>query len=400
MKKICVLKNTIQDYAWGSRTDISEFLGEPTPAEKPQAEMWMGAHPKAPSQVLDDGNWKSLLDLIDRSPEEILGKQVAEKYDGKLPFLLKVLAAAKPLSIQAHPTLDQAKEGFAREQGLGIPLSTANRNYKDANHKPETTCALTPFWALNGFRKIDEMVTLLGEVCPSELAEEIDDLKAHSDPDGLKRFFSSIMTMDGTRQKSAVEEAVGYALEHREQNPVYGWMMRLNSEYSGDIGVLSPILLNLVKLLPGQATFLHAGQLHAYLEGFGIELMANSDNVLRGGLTPKHIDVPELLKILNFTEKEVDILAPQESGGGESVYPSEVDEFQLSVINLDSNGSYNSSTDRNIEIMICASGMASVKDRASGEILELNKGVSILVPAAGEGYSIEGEVTLYKATVA
>jgi mannose-6-phosphate isomerase len=399
MREICFLKNPIQDYAWGSHRAIPELLGEPSPSERPQAELWMGAHPKAPSEILVHGGWRPLPELIGKSPLEILGRRVAEKFSGQLPFLFKVLAAARPLSIQVHPNLDQAKAGFARENTLGIPLTAPNRNYRDNNHKPEIICALTCFWALNGFRRIKDMVSMLKEINPSELSESINAFQARPDRDGLKRFFGTVMTLERPRQQSAVADAVAFAEARADEDPVFEWIRRLHAQYPGDVGVLSPVLLNLVKLEPGQAMFLEARQLHAYLEGVGIELMANSDNVLRGGLTPKHIDVPELLNTLNFAEKDVVILAPEAQGESERIYPSEPEEFRLSVITVGSSTPYTSPEDRSIEIMICTSGKASVKNLESGEMIELNRGKSILVPAAVPKYSIEGQATLYKASV-
>lgn len=399
MKETCVLKNTIQEYAWGSHTAISQLLGEPTPSEKPQAELWMGAHPNAPSLVQVDGNWKPLPELIEKHPTEILGKRITKKFGGKLPFLLKVLAAERPLSIQAHPNLDQAKEGFKRETDLGIPLTAPNRNYKDDNHKPEIISALTPFWALNGFRRIEKTISLFKAINSFELLQEIKDLEAHPDSEGLKRFFGSVMTMEKSRQKKAVKEAIGFANKHSGKDPVFEWMLKLNAEYPGDIGIFSPLFLNLVKLKPGQAMFLDAGRLHAYLDGLGIELMANSDNVLRGGLTPKHIDVPELMKILDFKQKEVEILTPKKQAENEYTYESKTEEFRLSVIRVDANASYSSPDDRSIEIMICLEGRASLKNLESNKTLEIKKGTSLLIPAAVNQYSIKGEATLYKASV-
>jgi mannose-6-phosphate isomerase len=399
MKEICILKNPIQNYAWGSHTAIAELLSKPTPSGKPQAELWMGAHPKAPSEVLVDGSWHSFLELIERSPVEVLGKGVVENFGGKLPFLFKVLAAAKPLSLQAHPDLDQAKEGFMRENSLGIPLTASNRSYRDDSHKPETICALTPLWVLNGFRKIDDMVCTLKEINPSGFSENIKDLEARPDSAGLKGFFSTIMTMEEPRRQRAVIDAVGVAEKRAHEDPVFAWMVRLHAQYAADIGVLSPVLLNLVKLDPGQAMFLHAGELHTYLEGTGIELMANSDNVLRGGLTSKYIDVPELLRILKFREKDITVLIPEEQSGGELTYPSDADEFRLSAVPVDQGTSYTSPEDRSIEIMMCISGTASVKDLERDKGLELEKGMSILVPAAVRQYRIEGEAILYKASV-
>ena len=399
MRKIGLLKNTIQEYAWGSRTAILELLGQSVPADKPQAELWMGAHPKAPSQVFFDGIWRSLPAVIQESPEETLGQKVAARFSNELPFLFKVLAAAKPLSIQAHPNKEQAWQGFARENELGIPFDAPHRNYRDDNHKPEIICALTPFWALNGFRRIEETLSLLEEAKIAGLTEIVSFLRSHSNRDGLKKFFNHLMTMDSGKQGKIVEQAVNFAEKQTPEEPVWMWMIKLNEEYPGDMGVLSPIFLNLVRLEPQQAMYLPAGELHGYLAGVGIELMANSDNVLRGGLTPKHIDVQELLAVLNFIDGDLKILSPKNLTSGEAIYNTEAEEFILSVIRVSKEAPFSSLRDRSVEMMICTEGEVSVTDLSAGDITLLTKGTSILVPAAVEQYRIEGDGILYKAAV-
>ena len=399
MRKIGLLKNSIQEYAWGSKTAIPDLLGQPGPADEPQAELWMGAHPKAASQVYCDGQWRSLLEVIDEDPEEILGDEAARKFSNQLPFLFKVLAAAKPLSIQAHPNKGQAKEGFVRENQLGVPLDSANRNYRDDNHKPEIICALTPFWALNGFRQVKEILRLLEEIKDPSLAEALSILRNHAKREGLKRFFNHLMIMEAKKQRQIVEEAVAYAEGRTDEEPVWTWIVKLNEQYPGDMGVLSPAFLNLIQLEPQQALYLPAGELHAYLEGVGIELMANSDNVLRGGLTPKHIDVQELLNILSFSEVKLDILLPKKVASGEAVYKTETAEFVLSIIETSKGAPFKSDRKRSVEIMICTQGEAGVTDLGDGDTTGLTKGTSIIVPSAVNQYRIEGEATIYKATV-
>ena len=399
MRKIGLLKNTIQEYAWGSRVAIPELLGQSIPADTPQAELWMGAHPKAPSQVLADGLWRSLQEVIQESPEETLGQKVAARFSNKLPFLFKVLAAAKPLSIQAHPNKEQAEQGFARENELGIPLDAVHRNYRDDNHKPEIICALTPFWALNGFRRIEETLNLLEEAGIPDLAEIVSLLRSHSNRDGLKEFFNHLMTTDSGKQGKIVEQAVNSAEQRTPEEPLWMWMIKLNEEYPGDIGVLSPLFLNIVRLEPQQAMYLPAGELHGYLKGVGIELMANSDNVLRGGLTPKHIDAQELLAVLNFTDGDLNILSPKNLTSGEAIYRTEAEEFVLSAIRINEEASFSSPRDRSVEMMMCTEGEVSVTDLSAGDITLLTKGTSVIVPAAVEQYSIEGDGLLYKAAV-
>lgn len=399
MSGICLLKNTIQEYAWGSCTAIPELLGNDSPASTPQAELWMGAHPKAPSKVKCNGKWQSLLELIDKNPQGILGEKVAQKFKNRLPYLFKVLAAGKPLSIQAHPSLGQAKEGFERENRLGIPLDASNRNYKDDNHKPECICALSAFWALNGFRKIPDMISLMDKICPSGLKKDLNLFRQKADSDGLKHFFQTVMTMDRKSQKRVVDDAVKNAQPVKGDNKAYQWMINLYKEYPSDIGVLSPIILNLICLEPGQALFLPAGTLHAYLDGVGIELMANSDNVLRGGLTPKHVDVKELLNVLNFEERDVNILKMEKINPCEHRYESHAQEFSLSVIAVKTDTGYYSPDKRCVEILLCTDGDAVVVDFAENNSVDIKKGMSILIPAVVEKYSIKGDAVFYKAAV-
>ncbi len=399
MHTIKLLKNTIQNYAWGSPTAIPELLGEQNPSHEPRAELWMGAHPKAPSFVNYDGHWLSLAELIAEYPQEILGHTVALAFDNKLPYLFKVLAAARPLSIQAHPSLNQAKEGFGRENDQGIAMDAPNRNYKDDNHKPECICALSPFWAMYGFRNIPEILALMGKSCPVALAGDLDLLKKRPDPAGLKRFFTSLMTMDSPRQNQLVDEAVQNAQQYSDEDIAFHWITRLSNEYPTDIGVLAPLLLNLIELKPGEALFLPAAELHAYLEGVGLELMANSDNVLRGGLTPKHIDVPELLKVLSFESRPVNILKAVKKNKNEQIYASEADEFVLSVVSASAGSPYRSSKSRSVEIMLCTQGTADLKDNGTQEIINIKKGDSAIIPAAVTSYSIAGDALIYKAAV-
>ena len=399
MKTIGLLKNTVQEYAWGSYTAIPELLGKDSPSNRPHAELWMGAHPKSPSMVNCEGKWTSLIELIKNNPIDILGEKTANRYGNRLPYLLKVLAAAKPLSIQAHPSLKQASAGFERENSLGIPMNAFNRNYKDDNHKPECICALTPFWALNGFRKISDILSLMKKICSQSFNKELNNLRNQPDHVGLKRFFNDLMAMDSDRQKLLINDAVKNAQKLSEHNQVFEWMLNLHNEYQEDIGIFSPVILNLICLEPGQAMFLQAGELHAYLDGVGIELMANSDNVLRGGLTPKHVDVHELLNVLNFEEREINILSAQKRSNYEYVYLTPADEFELSVITDDKSMDYTSSEKRSIEIILCTDGEATIKDIGKNVSVALVKGVSVVIPASVERYGIKGKGTFYKASV-
>ena len=399
MDKIAVLKNPIQEYAWGSRMAIQNLLGLPAPSEKPAAELWLGAHPKAPSEVMIEGEWQSLEKVIERYPVSVLGKGVAEKFSKKLPFLFKVLAADRPLSIQVHPNLEEAREGFERENRLGVSLDAPERNYKDANHKPETLCAITPFEGLKGFRKPEAIISLMDRVSVPSLSDELSRLRKEPDGSGLKKFFTSLMSLDQARREQVVDEAIRGAERCVREDRSFYWMAELNREYPGDIGVLSPLIFNLVELGPGEAIYIPAGELHAYLKGVGMELMANSDNVLRGGLTPKHVDVPELLKIVNFSPEPVGKV--KLSGGlpGEKIYATPADEFQLSVISVANGDRFTSERDRGVEIMICMEGETRIQDHDNKEPLVLRTGNSVIIPSSVGWYQIEGSGKFYKATV-
>ncbi|MGA9262802.1 MAG: mannose-6-phosphate isomerase, class I [Desulfobacterales bacterium] len=399
MQRIRILKNTIQPYAWGSHTAIAELLGTRPEPDFPQAELWMGAHPKAPSLVAVDAEWVSLEEHIERYPQEMLGRRTADMFHNKLPFLFKVLAAAQPLSLQAHPSITQARQGFERENAQGIPLDAPQRNYRDANHKPECICALTPFWALHGFRKIPEILALGSRLGLAVFEDLLKVLRNRPDAKGLRSFFQALMTLSPAKRALLTEQAAKIALTFASNDPVYRWMGELGKAYPGDIGVFGPILLNLILLQPGQALYLPAAELHAYLEGTGIELMANSDNVLRGGLTPKHVDIAELLRVLNFEERTAHVLTPRSTAGGEHVYECPAREFVLSTITVVSKTTYFSPTVRGIEILLCTAGSGKITDQGTGEEVALPKGRAVLVPAAVRGYVLEGEAVVFKAAV-
>ena len=293
------LTGKVQDYAWGDTSSIATLQGR-TPSGRPEAEVWFGAHPSAPSAT-ENG---PLDGVIAADPVSALGEP------GTLPFLVKLLAAARPLSIQAHPSIAQAREGFARENGAGIPLDAAHRNYKDDNHKPEILIALTPFKAMAGFRPVEQTVELLDELSVPELdkARKMladDSVGAHQ---RLRLVLSEWLELDDpTPVVNSVLDRAAELDSFVARNLVF-----IGEAFPGDVGVLAALLLNHVELEPGQALFLPAGNLHAYLEGFGVEVMANSDNVLRGGLTEKHIDIAELEDIVVFEPITDPILVPDE----------------------------------------------------------------------------------------
>ncbi len=407
------LKNPVQKYAWGSHRAIQDLMDEPRTSE-PWAELWMGAHAKAPSQVQVDGHYISLPALLEKFPEEMLGAGVCEKYNRGLPYLFKVLAAARPLSIQAHPDKARARAGFERETAAGIRVSAPGRNYKDPNHKPECICALTRFSGLKGFRRNTEILALMEQFCPNGLLPQKKFLRQNN----LRDFFKSLMEMPETEKASAIsavcenadknkkkdkdktEDTAAPLNESRIKDQIKQWIKKLAIAYPGDIGVISPLFLNLFCLEPGEALFLPAGELHAYLEGLGLEVMANSDNVLRGGLTPKHVDVPELMQVLTFTASEVKVLRPEPVGPVSGRYPVPAEEFAFCVLHLTDSAPCRIPNGHSAEILLCTQGHARVSaDASPDDGVHLKKGQSVLIPAMAREYQISGSGVCYKVGV-
>lgn len=397
MKTISFLKNSVQEYNWGSKTFIQELLGKSS--DNPMAELWMGAHPKAPSSVFLDNKSVPLPALIQKEPLNILGPAISGRFNKELPFLFKILAASMPLSIQAHPDRQQAVTGFENENSIKISINSPIRNYRDKNHKPEILCAITPFTALKGFRNIEDILFNFSQFDIPSLKKLSEMLNNSPDQNGLKKFFSSLMTLEPDDREEIINKAVLSAEKVVQPDQEQKWIIRFRQVFGMDLGVLSPLFLNLVHLNPGDALFIPSGELHAYLDGNGIELMANSDNVLRGGLTTKHVDVNELINILNFNQKPVEILRPEKSPQGELKYKTPAEEFALSIINLEQEHSYRSPQERNVEIMICVNGNAGFLELESGQRVDVTRGESIIIPAAVKQYNIQGNAMLYKATV-
>jgi mannose-6-phosphate isomerase len=387
------LANTVRPYAWGSTTAIPELLGV-APTGEPQAEMWMGAHPGAPSRVTRGGEAdQPLSDVIAAAPERELGEAAVAKFGPRLPFLLKILAAAAPLSLQVHPDLAQARDGYGAEENAGVPVDAPHRNYKDANHKPELICALTPFDGLCGFRAPAAAAELLDGLEVDSLKPYVDLLHAQPEDAALREVLTAVLTADPQEMAATVAEAAAAA---ERLGGAYAPYAEIARHYPGDPGVIAAMLLNHIQLQPGEALFLGAGVPHAYLDGLGVEIMANSDNVLRCGLTPKHVDVPELLRIVRFEATEPAVLRPEASPSGEEVYDTPIDEFRLSRYVLAPDAEPRDVTASTPQILLCTAGGVT-----AGE-LRLAPGESAFVPA-GEKVEISGTDggpgTVFRATV-
>ncbi|GAB3176352.1 mannose-6-phosphate isomerase, class I [Streptomyces incanus] len=378
------LDNTVRPYAWGSTTAIAQLLGvEPT--GEPQAEMWMGAHPGAPSRT----GRGTLAEVIDADPERELGAASVAKFGPRLPFLLKLLAAGAPLSLQVHPDLDQAKAGYADEERRGVPADAAHRTYKDANHKPELVCALTDFDGLCGFRAPLRAAELLDALGVDSLKPYVDLLHAHPEEAALREVLTAILTADRDEMARTVTEAAAACDRLGGEHAPYA---DIAHHYPGDPGVIAAMLLNHVRLQPGEALYLGAGVPHAYLNGLGVEIMANSDNVLRCGLTPKHVDVPELLRIVRFEAGDPGVLRPEAAPDGEELYDTPTDEFRLSRYVLPAGGTTRDLTLAAPQILLCTAGSVRAGEH------QLSPGTSVFVPA-GEKAEVSGTGTLFRATV-
>lgn len=377
------LINSVQNYAWGSKTALTELYGIANPDNLPMAELWMGAHPKSSSKVQDaQGNLHSLRDVIEQDKSGLLGNAVAERF-GELPFLFKVLCADQPLSIQVHPNKQASEIGFAKENAAGIPLDAAERNYKDPNHKPELVFALTPFLAMNAFRPFSEIVSLLQPVAGANPA--IAHFLEEPGAERLSQLFASLLNMQGDEKSRAL--AVLKAALNSQQGEPWQTIRVISEFYPDDSGLFSPLLLNVVKLNPGEAMFLFAETPHAYLQGVALEVMANSDNVLRAGLTPKYIDIPELVANVKFTPKPASELLTQPVKQAATLeFPIPVDDFAFSLLDLSTAGS--DVTQQSAAILFCVEGEAVLSK--GNEKLVLKPGESAFISASESPVTVSG----------
>jgi mannose-6-phosphate isomerase len=390
------LQGVVQHYDWGGTDFIPALLGVSNAAAEPFGELWIGAHDKAPSIVEVAGAHVPLDKLIAQRPEALLGSAAALRFGNRLAYLLKILDVRKMLSIQAHPTLVQAKEGFARENAEGIPLQAGQRNYKDDNHKPEIGVALTEFWMLHGFRPLEQVALILkntpevGALMPDfaqRLAEAGHDHEARRAL--LRVLYSSMMRMPQDKVDLLLNALLTRLQTNRttdKDSPDY-WALRAAENFPmpdghRDRGIFSVYLLNLLHMKPGEGTFQPAGVLHAYLEGVNVELMANSDNVLRGGLTTKHVDVTELLHILTFEGGTPEVLSGIVVSNQEKVYHTPADEFELSRIGLTPHSRYTGEAVYGPKALLVLHGSGTIT--ADGRSSSLGRGSSWLVACGTE----------------
>lgn len=394
-----LLKGKVQHYAWGGNQYIPNLLGLSVNNE-PHAEYWLGTHKKAPSSAIIHSKKANLEDLILNSPVETLGREVDQRF-GRLPFLFKILDVKKMLSIQVHPTKQQAEAGFEAENKKGIALDAPNRNYKDDNHKPEIMVALSDFWLLHGFKPEEQLKTILAKY------ESFGVLLSIFESGGLKALYEKVMKMTDDEAHQILQPVIGgilpkYRSESLEKSSEEYWAAKAYLEMQlpedpYDRGIFSIFLFNLVEIKEGNAVFQDAGIPHAYLEGQNVELMANSDNVLRGGLTPKHIDVDELLKLVKYEFTEPKIISGTETDQStEKKYISPAPDFELSQISLSHNQTYSNKA-KTAEILLVLDGETQVS--SSNEMINLKQGQAV-VTFCGDEYHVvsNSSATIFKAT--
>ncbi len=392
-----LLTNQVRPYAWGSPTVIPDLLGIP-PTGEPQAELWLGAHPQGSSSVVVDGVQWSLNDLLAERGTELLGAEVVHEFGAVLPFLLKVLAIEAPLSLQVHPTIEQARDGYAREDARGIPLDAPQRLYRDRNHKPEMAYALSPVEALVGFRPVPDTLELLELLDCRELDPYYAALQVRDE-----RWLHEVMVgllgqigVDRPGLVAAVDAACARLLEQETPfAPTLRAVRRIAAAYPADPGVVIALFMNFVELAPGEAFFVPAGMAHAYLSGTVIEPQATSDNTLRAGLTPKYVDAPELLAVLDVSDTPVHYVRPEAGAPGVQWYVPPVREFRLARI-----APKGARADLPVDgpaILLCVEGETKVRSSA-GDTVGLSRGQSVFVPAGDAPITVEGDGVVFAAT--
>ena len=390
------LKGKVLNYAWGGYDFLPDFLGISNTNHRPFAEYWMGDHHLAPSTLLTKDGEESLYTTIKGDPERVISKKVYDSFGG-LPYLFKVQDVREILSIQVHPNKSEAEKGYEKEELAGIPINALNRNYKDRNHKPEVLVALSEFWLLHGFKQLNVIEKILEEV------PEFSVLLPLFRREGLQAMYLFVMEISQSDINAMLINLIKREIRKKNEGELTkqmpGWWIAKLYEGKSEIdeidrAVFSIYFFNIVKVNVGEAIFQNAGIPHAYMEGQCIELMANSDNVLRAGLTPKYIDVPELMKHTIFESIEPLLMTGIEVLPGEKIYPCPVTDFGIAKIELSATVSYKNKAS-SFEIFVVTEGGALINNT-----LVLKRGEAVAV-FAGESYILQasGNCTLFKAFV-
>lgn len=383
------LTNPWLRYAWGSVDLLPALIGM-RPDGRPVAEIWMGAHAAAPSSIEIDGHEVGLDDFIGRCPQQALGADIMKKSGPHLPFMMKLLAADKPLSLQVHPTREQAEEGYRREEAAGLAPTDPTRNYRDSAHKPEMLYALTPFEMMCGFRPVKVIRGLLEGLRVEEVDPLVRSLSCRDPEEALRSALTELLTAQPGHQRSVTHAVVSSAQAQSEQRPEYRLVCELAQHFPNDIGTIASLFLNYLRIQPGEAVFVGAGMLHSYVRGLGIEVMATSDNVLRAGLTSKHVDVKELLRLVEFAPGEPEWLHPTRIGDA-SIYAPPVRDFALWTYTPRSTVDPGASVTvegpaTGARIAVCCGGSSTLIRKT--ERLDLGPGEAALIPHIDGSFNI------------
>lgn len=408
MRKVFPIKGAVQNYAWGGKEFIPKLMGKQNVDNQPFAEIWLGAHQRGPAMLKMNGKEVSLKDFIEKNPN-VLGEKVIKQFGKTLPYLFKVLDVNKMLSIQTHPSKDAAVKGYYAEEKAGIPITAFDRNYKDDNHKPEVMVALTEFWLLHGFKSLEAIEEVLKSVPEFKMLLEYYQRILEKEVDNkLYHFYKNLMEMS----QKTVDEILQPLAERLSLDFVAGKIPKSSPDYwvalafrdnmleggHFDRGIFSIYIFNLVCLKRGEGIFQDAGIPHAYLEGVNMELMANSDNVFRGGLTVKHVDVKELLEHVVFEPVTPNILTGTEIERGVKVYKTSAPDFELTRILLKDFQTYNCTEVNSPETLIVMKGEVIVQ--SGKEEFRLERGGAFFAPNGSE-YTLvsDGTSEVFKAAV-
>jgi mannose-6-phosphate isomerase len=395
------LRGAIKNYSWGSRTFLARLRGDAVPSPEPEAELWMGAHPGGPARVWSEGQERSLLELIERDPADFLGASSVERFGVEAPFLLKILAIDQPLSLQAHPDRAQAAAGFDRERAAGIGLDEGS--YRDRRHKPELIVALEPLWLLRGLLEPAEIQRRFAEAGIASLAGETDRL-ARRGPAGLRDFLAAWLGVAGAARDRLLDESHRAADAARRarlsrDDPGY-WVARMSELHPEDPTALAPLAMHLLRLAPGQGSFQPSRILHSYLDGAGVEVMANSDNVVRAGLTSKPVDLDELLAVVEPAPTVALPMAPTAEAQGTARYESTAEEFELWRLEARPGSGATMEGRDAPAIGICTRGSGSIAAPGRGERLDLGSGTAFAARTGAGPLELLGDLDVFVASIA
>jgi len=398
MQKLFPVTGIYKHYHWGSQNGLCEIIGIENQSEKPIAEIWYGAHPSSPSQVLTETGEVSMGEVFGRHPEIFSSHGSEKKSPAHLPVMMKFLSAAAPLSLQVHPDKSFAEKGYDKENQSNIAIDAPERNYRDRSSKPESLLALSDFYALRGFHTYPEIISNLEKFCPVSLKKDIEKFSVNQTEEGLKTLLVRLLDPRTDDRHEIITEALSNGEKYTETDPAAQWITKLHRFYPEDTALLAPAFLNLIHLKPGDAFSISPGIMHCYLQGTGIEIMTLSDNVLRGGLTSKHRDLDELLKITDFTPTAKRYFST-DTGYVQTELPAETGDYRAEKIAFESvQGRILLKANRGPSMFLAVKGACTIRT-LQGESREMKPGDCILTGSNLGFVTLEGSATLVMTTV-